>query len=235
MQRNVTGTKFERTECKENHWTSKHKIARGKFRLSDAINVKFNAKYLSKYDIARRPFVVKCDAIDKDGIPVEIKKSKMITLTGKKLAISFAEYLSIKNYRDVYKLICEKMGYNYVYYQGKRKRITFDTLYKKHAKIERLEDLKVMDEKRKKLYYRWLVKFCQDNGVTEMFNNFVASKQIIDIFAGWIKNYRNKDFYLDCKDGIYHSSYLTFSIKLVKAHWGFNRVTVFVKLNKKLK
>jgi hypothetical protein len=240
VTRNLTGQKFENIECRKHGWTQQRINGRSKFKLRDAIDINFNPKKLNTYIIPRTSFVVKCDALNKEGTPIEIKKHKIVSDGGDKLSILFAEYLSIKTNRDVYKLICEKLKILYKYdvwnktsqTKDKRKRISFDLLYSLHPEIIPLEQLKKFSDKRKRIYYHNLMNFCYEHGVTEMFNNFVSSKGVHKIFNRWIQNFRRKNFYLDCQSGLYHSSDLSFYVKPIKSYWGFNRMSVFVRLKK---
>lgn len=229
-KRNNYGYNFERSECVKNNWISLWSTNHAKFSLSDAIAVKFNPKSINNYNIQSKPFVIKCDAIDNKGVPIEIKKNGMVD-GNTKLTIPFSEYLSIKSYRDVYKLICEKYLISYIIFNGgKRNSVCFDGLYQKFPQLLTLEKLKSIDRLQKKQYYRDLYQFCISHGVTEMFNTFVGSNEIKKIFHSWIQNFKRKNFYVDCQSGIYHSSDLNFNIKLIKGYWGFDRITVFIKL-----
>ena len=237
--RTIIGNKFESTECNKHGWIHHNACNRAKFRLSDAIAVRFNAKNLNEYPISPTTFVIKCDALDKKGIPVEIKRGTIVNDNGVKLSISFSEHLSIKSYRDVYKIICEKLKIPYTYSpikqngeKSKRKILTFDKLYAKQPEIIPLEKLKSLGIKRKRIYYRTLMEFCQTNGATEMFNNFVTSEAVQNIFDSWVQNFRYKNFYLDCQSKLYHSSDLIFHVKPVRGYWGFDRMTVFARLKK---
>lgn len=231
MQRNVTGKRFEAVECRKHGWTPSRSICQAKFRLRDAIRINFSLDRLDSYVIHKRPFVMKHDALDKKGTPIEIKKFHLIK-KDKKILIPFAEYLSIKNYRDVYKMICQKKGYAYYYYWGKKKCTSFASLYVKEPFIIPIKQLKLLDPVEKSAYYHKLSEFCKDSGVCDMFNEFVNSDEMLNMFYNWAKNFRNAHFYLDCQDGLYHGSQLTFSVRPVRSHWGFDRITVFVKLKK---
>lgn len=227
------GTQFEKKECRKYGWTKQNTCAHAKFRLRDAIDVNFDPKSVNNYPMQRKPFIVKRDALDIHGTPVEIKSNELVDKSGKNLSILFSEYLSIKCYRDLYKIICEKLKIPYVYFHGERKRLNFDALYLQHPEIIKLEHTHSLDPERKQNYYQQLVTFCVEHGVTSMFNDFVASKPVQKIFNSWIQNFRRKNFYLDCKSGTYHSSDLSFSVKPVIGHWGLKRMTVFVKLKRK--
>jgi len=240
VTRNLIGQRFDNIECRKHGWSKQNTYGRAKFRLRDAIAVRFNPQNLKSYSLSRSPFIVKCNAIDGEGTPIEIKNREIITGDGNKLAILFSEHLSIKTYRDVYKLICEKKKINYRSYlwckkenrQSKRYKLDFSELYNKHPEIIPLNRLKKIGTKRKQAYYRSLMAFCHENGVTDMFNNFVQSDAVYGIFRNWIQNFRHKNFYLACPSGIYHSSDLSFYVKPVKGYWGFDRMTVFVRLKK---
>jgi len=240
LTRNLTGKKYEISECRENGWIRQNVFNRAKFRLRDAIAVRFNPKNLDNYPLQRTPFVIKCDAIDAIGVPIEIKKSHIITEDGNKLSIPYSEHLSIKTYRDVYKLICEKEKIAYKNYlwckkeqrQSKKYQLDFSNLYSKYPEIIPIERLQKLGMKRKQPYYHTLMQFCNERGVIDMFNNFVTSEGVQNIFNNWIQNFRRKNFFLDCPNGIYHSSDLSFYVKPVRSYWGFNRMTVFVRLKK---
>jgi hypothetical protein len=217
MQRNITGKRFEKSECRKHGWTLKRSICQAKFRLRDAIKLNFDTDRLEDYTIHNRPFVMKHDALDKKGTPIEIKKYSIIK-NGKKVSIPFSEYLSIKSYADVYKMISQKKGYPFYYYWGKKRCTSYAALYAKEPFIIPVKKIKLLTPKQKKVYYLKLTQFCKDNGVCDMFNEFVNSKDILKIFYNWCRNFRNAHFYLDCKNGIYHGSQLTFDVRPVRSH-----------------
>ena len=76
------------------------------------------------------------------------------------------------------------------------------------------------------------MNYCERIGVTKWFNDFVDTNEIKQIFHNWVRRFKRTDFYVACKDGIFHSSQLVFNVRQVKSHWGFKRMTVFIKLKK---
>lgn len=234
ITKSKTTNKFESSEIRKNGWKRHDQYGRAKFRLTDAINVRFNSKNIAKYEMPREPFIVKCDAVDDEGTPIEIKNGYILDAEGNKIAIRFSEHLAIKSYRDAYKVICEKLKIQYKFLHGKRKRLDFSELYTRHPEIIPIAKLKLYGEKRKKAYYNQLLSFCSEHGVTDMYNNFLESEAVQNIYNNWVRNFTRKDFYLDCYNDIYHSSDLSFYVKSVRGYWGFNRMTVFVRLKKNI-
>ena len=240
IRKSLRNQRHQNGECNKHGWVKQNVYGRAKLRLNDAISLNFNPDNLEHYSIQRKPFVVKCDALDPNGTPIEIRRSDIVDDDGKKLSIMLSQYLSIKSYRDVYKLICvkSKISYNHKPINktnglpSKRLKITFDELYKTYPEIVPLDTLKTYGKKAKKTYYKQLIKFCVTNGVTEMFNKFISSDAVMNHFSNWSQNFKRKNFLLDCQSGIYHSSDLNFYVKPVRGYWGFDRMTVYVRLKK---
>jgi hypothetical protein len=233
MERTIKGKRYEHSVCKKYGWTPKRTFSHARFTLMDAIICNFNTNRLNDYAIHKRPFGTKSDALDKKGTPIEIKQYHLFDKKGKRMMKPFSEYLSIKSYRDIYKLICEYYEIPYFNWNGgKKKYFDFTGLYQHDKRFIPLENISKLDPIKRKRYYKFVLGYCKTSGVNEWFNSFVDTDQVKSIFHNWIRQFKRSNFYISTKDGIFHNSQVVFNVRLVESHWGFKRMTVFVKLKK---